>query len=260
MRYLLAIIFPPAAVVSCGRPGLALLNVILTACFWVPGVIHAVLVINSQQNDSRHSELISEIRSQPSVGEPPWHKEARLADFVILLPAIPPDLEFGLRKDFGTPFGQGNISSRPTAGDWIKQGEPIAKWNIKHAPHLLAPVDCRILQPLGFSVFSMEQFTTHRTQDVALVAIRPIVGACFDREVFFSAIRAWADTIFDKNTLRLETGPNKKVIENAVHEWFEKPFKMVRADDFQSALEKPWSSLESLPTQLPFIGAMETAG
>jgi uncharacterized membrane protein YqaE (UPF0057 family) len=53
MRYLFAIILPPLAVLLCGRPFLALLNVILTLCFWIPGVIHAILVVSSYEADQR---------------------------------------------------------------------------------------------------------------------------------------------------------------------------------------------------------------
>ena len=35
MRYLLAIFLPPAAVLTTGRTGAAVLNLLLTLCFWV---------------------------------------------------------------------------------------------------------------------------------------------------------------------------------------------------------------------------------
>lgn len=50
MRYLLAIIFPPAAVLLFGTGGQALLNVLLTLCFWFPGAIHAVLIVRHSAN------------------------------------------------------------------------------------------------------------------------------------------------------------------------------------------------------------------
>jgi uncharacterized membrane protein YqaE (UPF0057 family) len=48
MPYLLAVIFPPVAVLLFGSTKQALLNVLLTLCFWVPGVIHALLIAQGQ--------------------------------------------------------------------------------------------------------------------------------------------------------------------------------------------------------------------
>jgi uncharacterized membrane protein YqaE (UPF0057 family) len=53
MLYLLAIIFPPLAVLLTGRPVQALLNLILTLFFWIPGVIHAILVVNEHKANQR---------------------------------------------------------------------------------------------------------------------------------------------------------------------------------------------------------------
>ncbi|MFC0523813.1 YqaE/Pmp3 family membrane protein [Pontibacillus salicampi] len=53
MLYLLAIILPPIAVLFVGRPFQALLNLILTIIFWVPGAIHAVLVVKDRKDDRR---------------------------------------------------------------------------------------------------------------------------------------------------------------------------------------------------------------
>ena len=61
MRYLLAILLPPVAVLFCGRPLQALLNLVLTLCFWVPGAIHAVLVVNQNAEDERNERLIRAI-------------------------------------------------------------------------------------------------------------------------------------------------------------------------------------------------------
>jgi uncharacterized membrane protein YqaE (UPF0057 family) len=56
--YLLAIFLPPVAVLCCGKPGAALLNFILTLCLWVPGVIHAILVVAEFKADKRASRII----------------------------------------------------------------------------------------------------------------------------------------------------------------------------------------------------------
>jgi len=53
MLYLLAIVLPPAAVLLCGKPGTALLNCVLTLMLWVPGVIHAILVVNEHKANER---------------------------------------------------------------------------------------------------------------------------------------------------------------------------------------------------------------
>jgi uncharacterized membrane protein YqaE (UPF0057 family) len=57
MRYLLAILLPPLAVLLCGKPFLAILNLLLTLCFWIPGVVHALFVVNSHLADQRVKEL-----------------------------------------------------------------------------------------------------------------------------------------------------------------------------------------------------------
>ena len=62
MRYLLAIILPPLAVFLCGKPLQAVLNILLTLAFWVPGVIHALFVVHSHLADKRNKELIKAIK------------------------------------------------------------------------------------------------------------------------------------------------------------------------------------------------------
>lgn len=64
MLYLLAILLPPLAVLLCGKPFQALLNVGLTLLVWVPGMIHALLVVNSYHADRRNERLIQEMRRQ----------------------------------------------------------------------------------------------------------------------------------------------------------------------------------------------------
>jgi len=59
MLYLLAIVFPPLAVLLCGRPITALLNVFLTLLFWLPGVIHAILVVNEHKANQRAKRYAS---------------------------------------------------------------------------------------------------------------------------------------------------------------------------------------------------------
>lgn len=58
MRYLLAILLPPLAVLLCGKPVQFLLNLLLTILFWLPGTIHACLVVHAHLADKRNRELI----------------------------------------------------------------------------------------------------------------------------------------------------------------------------------------------------------
>ena len=55
--YLLAIILPPVAVLCCGKPVQAILNCLLTLCFYVPGMIHAIVVVSSYKADRRTKQI-----------------------------------------------------------------------------------------------------------------------------------------------------------------------------------------------------------
>lgn len=61
MRYLLAILLPPVAVLLCGKPFQALINLVLTLMFWVPGAVHAVLVVNQHEEDQRAERIVRAI-------------------------------------------------------------------------------------------------------------------------------------------------------------------------------------------------------
>ncbi len=58
MRYLLAILLPPVAVLLCGKPFQAVLNLVLTLCFWVPGAIHALLIAGDFYEDQRTERMM----------------------------------------------------------------------------------------------------------------------------------------------------------------------------------------------------------
>jgi uncharacterized membrane protein YqaE (UPF0057 family) len=62
MRYFLCFLFPPLAVFTTGRVGSLLLNIILTIFFWVPGIIHAILVVNDYYEDKRTRRVVRAIR------------------------------------------------------------------------------------------------------------------------------------------------------------------------------------------------------
>ena len=54
MHYLLAIILPPVAVLTAGfKPFSFIISILLTLLFWIPGIIHAILVVNGHKADKR---------------------------------------------------------------------------------------------------------------------------------------------------------------------------------------------------------------
>lgn len=66
MRYLLAFLLPPVAVLLCGRPFQALLSIVLTLFFWFPGVLHALLIVNEYHADRRADRIIAALRRSPA--------------------------------------------------------------------------------------------------------------------------------------------------------------------------------------------------
>ena len=58
MLYLLAILLPPVAVLFVGRPIQALINLLLTLCFYVPGAIHALFVVHEKKADNRMKKQV----------------------------------------------------------------------------------------------------------------------------------------------------------------------------------------------------------
>lgn len=64
MRYFLAIILPPLAVLLCGKPIQFVLNIFLTLLFWIPGVIHAILVVNSHLADKRTKKIVDAMQKK----------------------------------------------------------------------------------------------------------------------------------------------------------------------------------------------------
>ena len=61
MLYLIAVVIPPLAVLLCGKPFQALLSIPLTVLGWVPGVIHALFVVNHHYAEQRNKRLIRAI-------------------------------------------------------------------------------------------------------------------------------------------------------------------------------------------------------
>jgi uncharacterized membrane protein YqaE (UPF0057 family) len=64
MRYILCLL-PPIAVLSCTlNPLTIILNIVLTLCLYIPGVIHAILVVNNYNADQRNKKLIDAIKKK----------------------------------------------------------------------------------------------------------------------------------------------------------------------------------------------------
>jgi uncharacterized membrane protein YqaE (UPF0057 family) len=57
VRYVLAILLPPLAILLCGKPFQAIVNIPLCLLFWIPGMLHALFVVNSYLADQRVKEL-----------------------------------------------------------------------------------------------------------------------------------------------------------------------------------------------------------
>ena len=54
LRYFFCVVLPPVAVLMTGRILSFILSLLLTLLGWVPGVIHACLVVNDYQAEHRH--------------------------------------------------------------------------------------------------------------------------------------------------------------------------------------------------------------
>lgn len=66
MRYLLAILLPPIAVLLCGRPLMALLNLLLTLLGYIPGMVHALFIVHSHIEDKRAESIIDAVKESKS--------------------------------------------------------------------------------------------------------------------------------------------------------------------------------------------------
>ncbi len=64
MLYIVAILVPPLAVLLCGKPFQALLNVVLTLLVYFPGMLHAILVVNNHYADQRTKRIVRALERQ----------------------------------------------------------------------------------------------------------------------------------------------------------------------------------------------------
>ena len=53
LRYFFCVVLPPLAVLMTGRMGSFFLSIVLTLLGWIPGVIHAALVVNDYHEELR---------------------------------------------------------------------------------------------------------------------------------------------------------------------------------------------------------------
>jgi len=66
MLFLVAILLPPLAVLLCGKPFQALINLVLTLMLYFPGLIHALFVVNNYYADKRTKRLIDAMKKTGS--------------------------------------------------------------------------------------------------------------------------------------------------------------------------------------------------
>ena len=68
MRYLLAILLPPLAMLTVGKPFQAILCLVLmvTLIGWPLAAVWATLVVHSSFADSRQRKIVAEMRKQRS--------------------------------------------------------------------------------------------------------------------------------------------------------------------------------------------------
>lgn len=64
--YLLAVFIPPLAVLMAKKPGQALINVILTFIMWLPGIIHAWMIVKEYKADQRTERIIQATTNRAS--------------------------------------------------------------------------------------------------------------------------------------------------------------------------------------------------
>ena len=59
MMFILCIILPPVAAAISGGFSSFFINLILTCCGWLPGIVHAIMVTNKSIVQEQNEELIS---------------------------------------------------------------------------------------------------------------------------------------------------------------------------------------------------------
>ena len=99
MRYFLSIFCPPLAVLLCGKPFQAIINVFLTFLFWYPGVRHAQFVVWQYFEEQRNLRLVR------AVDYPKWamHVYQAPKDQKLKLPKMKKTAELSAPKQVNDP-------------------------------------------------------------------------------------------------------------------------------------------------------------
>ena len=69
--FILCILFPPLAALIAGGLMSGILNFILTLLGWIPGMIHAFMVVNNDKAEKRNQEQIQAIKEQTNTLKQP---------------------------------------------------------------------------------------------------------------------------------------------------------------------------------------------
>ena len=70
MKYFTLIVCPPLLVLAMGKPTQAAINVFLSLFFYLPGLLHAYLMLQEQQDNLRTEKLIKAIRDSHTNPQP----------------------------------------------------------------------------------------------------------------------------------------------------------------------------------------------
>ncbi|MFR2287316.1 MAG: YqaE/Pmp3 family membrane protein, partial [Akkermansia sp.] len=60
MRYVLAILLPPSMALAYGGCGSFTLNIILCLVGYIPGMVHAILIVLQKESNDRHQAMMKE--------------------------------------------------------------------------------------------------------------------------------------------------------------------------------------------------------
>ena len=77
MLYIVSILLPPLAILLCGKPRQALLNMFLTLAGYIPGLIHALILTRRRYQELRISSTIDEL-----LREEPWRTSFDSGEYV----------------------------------------------------------------------------------------------------------------------------------------------------------------------------------
>lgn len=99
MKTLLAILCPPLAVLLTGRPFSAALNLLLTLCLYIPGAVHALVLLSQDQRAQQHAQTLHALTGRPHTAPRP---ELTLALVILATLAVAIAIA-ALRHDLAAP-------------------------------------------------------------------------------------------------------------------------------------------------------------